>query len=651
MLKVFRDNLKYLSWVLWVVIAVFVLFVFVDFGGVSSGLRGAAGDAAATVGGESVTYDQVRREYRDLENYYRQTFGEAFTPELAQQFGVGRQALERVVNRVVMLGEARRLGLAVGEGELRAEIHELFADEEGRFVGAEEYRDRLRRGGFTPQRFEAALRQDLLLAKLNRILAETVHVADAEVEQAYRSEIERAAVRFVQQPSAGLGADYAPAREELAAHLEAHRADFRLPEQRRVAYLLVDTARLREQVTVGDDEVRAYYDQHGDEFTQDEQVEARHILLRVGEDRTAEQARQELAAIRARIEGGEAFAAIATAVSEDPGSAARGGGLGSFGRGRMTPEFEQAAFAAPVGELVGPIETPFGVHLLEVTARRQAGLQPFEEVAPRIRARMLGERVLETAEQKAQELSQTLRAEGDQISVPTLRAAADADAALLFQQIQPFGRDDLIPGIGRSAEFVAAVFGLDPGKLSEPVRVPRGFALAVVEEVLEPRDPALEEVEDRVRQAVEQEHRQQLAMETLGNAAADIAEGRATFDEVAARLGLAVQDSGEFGRGAAIPGLGLQPAIADAAMALAEGEVGGPYGTAQGAVLFQVTARTAWDPEEFAAARAATRERLEQERLGRLLDALIEQRKLELGVNYDADLVEELGLAGPAAPA
>ena len=83
----------------------------------------------------------------------------------------------------------------------------------------------------------------------------------------------------------------------------------------------------------------------------------------------------------------------------------------------------------------------------------------------------------------------------------------------------------------------------------------------------------------------------------------------------------------------------------------AEGEVGGPYGTAQGAVLFQVTARTAWDPEEFAAARAATRERLEQERLGRLLDALIEQRKLELGVNYDAAIVEELGLAGPAAPA
>ena len=651
MLKVFRDNLKYLSWVLWVVIAVFVLFVFVDFGGVAGGLRGGAGAAAATVGGESVSYDDIRREYRNLENFYRQSFGEAFTPEVAEQFGLGRQALERAVEQVVMRGEARRLGLAVGDEEVRARVLELFRDEQDRFIGSEEYRRRLQGARYTPEGFESALREDLLLEKLNRILAETVYVTDAEVEQAYRAEIERAAIRYLQQPAAGLGAGWEPGREELAAHLESHREEFRLPEQRRVSYLLVDTARLREQVEVGDDEVRAYYDGHADEFTQEEQVEARHILLRVGEDRTPEQARQELAAVRTRIEGGESFAQVATERSEDPGSAARGGGLGYFGRGRMTPEFEQAAFAAPIGELVGPIETPFGVHLLEVTGRRQAGLQPLEEVAPRIRARMLGERVLETAEQKAQELSRTLRAEGDQVAATTLRSTADADDALLFQQVAPFGREDLIPGIGRSAEFVGAVFGLAPGKLSEPVRVPRGFALAVVEEVLEPRDPALEEVEVAVRQAVEREHRQQLAMELLGNGAADVAEGRATFDQVAERLGLQIQDSGEFGRGAAIPGLGQQPAIADAAMALAEGEVGGPYGTAQGAVLFEVTARTAWDPEEFAAARAATRERLEEERLGRLLNALIEQRKLELGVNYDARLVEELGLAGPPAPA
>jgi len=650
MLKVFRDNLKYLSWVLWAVIAVFVLFVFVDFGGVTGGLR-AGGDAAATVGGEAVSYEDLRRHAEELENRYRQMFGEAFTPQMAQQFGLQRQALEQAVNEVVMLGEARRLGLEVGDDEVRDTILAGFKDEQGRFVGTEEYRARLRSNGWTPERYEGFIRERLLLDKLGRILAESVYVTDSEVEQTYREGIERAAIRYVQQPAAGLGEGYQPGREELAAHLEANRDELRLPEQRRVSYLLVDTARMREQVEIDDQEVRAYYDQHPDEFAQEEQVEARHILLRAGEERTAEQARRELEAIRARIDGGESFAQIATEVSEDPGSAARGGSLGYFGRNRMTPEFEQAAFDAAEGELVGPIETPFGVHLLEVTGRRGAGQQPFEEAAPRIRARMLGERVLEATEQRAQELSGRLRAEGDQVSAATLRSTAESDGALLFQQVEPFGREDLIPGIGRSAEFVAAVFGLAPGRLSEPVRVPRGFALALVEEVLEPRDPTLEEVEAEVRRAVVQERRQQLAMERLGNAAADVAEGKATFDEVAERLGLEIQESGEFGRGGAIPGLGQQSAIADAAMALEEGEIGGPYGTAQGAVLFQVTSRTAWDPEEFAAARAATREQLERDRVGRLLNALIEQRKLELGVNYDAAVVEELEMAGPQAPA
>jgi parvulin-like peptidyl-prolyl isomerase len=197
---------------------------------------------------------------------------------------------------------------------------------------------------------------------------------------------------------------------------------------------------------------------------------------------------------------------------------------------------------------------------------------------------------------------------------------------------------------------VGAVFGLDQGALSEPVRVPRGYALALVEEILPPRDPELGEVLPKVRQAAEAERRQQLAMERLGNAAADVAEGKATIDEAIAALGLEAQQSGEFGRGGAIPGLGYHPVIAEAAMELEAGEVGGPYGTSQGAVLLEVTSRTEWDPEQFAVARLSIREQVEGERLGRLISALIEQRKLELGVSYDRRLVEELGLA-PAEPA
>src|SRR5262245_26275386 len=119
MLKVFRDNLKYLSWILWVVIGLFVLFVFVDFG---SGVRqrGARGRKAATVGKHTVTMEEFERQYRNLEATYRQLYGDQLTPELMQMMKLPMQALDRAVNEQILLDEAERLGLKVTDEELRA---------------------------------------------------------------------------------------------------------------------------------------------------------------------------------------------------------------------------------------------------------------------------------------------------------------------------------------------------------------------------------------------------------------------------------------------------------------------------------------------------------------------------------------------------
>ena len=79
MLKVLRDNLKYLSWILWVVILIFIAFVFVDFGGGLTQGTGARA-SAATVGTDKISYADFERQYRQLEAQYRQAFGENFTP-------------------------------------------------------------------------------------------------------------------------------------------------------------------------------------------------------------------------------------------------------------------------------------------------------------------------------------------------------------------------------------------------------------------------------------------------------------------------------------------------------------------------------------------------------------------------------------------
>lgn len=120
---------------------------------------------------------------------------------------------------------------------------------------------------------------------------------------------------------------------------------------------------------------RARYQGQPQRFEIPEQVRVRHILLR-GED-APQRARQLLEQLRA----GADFATLARQHSQDPGSAAKGGDLGFFARGRMVPEFERAAFALEQpGELSEPVQTAFGVHLLKLEQRRAAGRLPFEEV-------------------------------------------------------------------------------------------------------------------------------------------------------------------------------------------------------------------------------------------------------------------------------
>jgi peptidyl-prolyl cis-trans isomerase D len=644
MLKVLRDNLKYLSWVLWLVIAVFILFVFVDFGATVPGGT-AASDTAVTVGGHEISFGEFERSYRQIESTYRQLYGEQFNSETARQLGLPLQVLDGLVTDKILLTEAKRLGLQLTDAELQREILAIdaFKDVDGNFIGAEAYQNLLRRNGLTVEGFERSLREDLLTEKVRSLLAANVFVSDQEVEEAYRRRSEQANIRFVYLPWDSLDdEDLEISPEELDAYFEANREAFRIPERRSAEYLLVDRQLLQQEVSIADAEARSYYDDNLAEFTSEEQVRARHILMQVGDSRSPEEARRQLEEARRRLAAGETFEALAEELSEDPGSKSRGGDLGFFGRGQMVPPFEQAAFDAEVGTIVGPVETDFGQHLIEILEKRAGGTTPFEEAAPVIRSRLARSRATEMAESKAAEIATRL-ADADDIDSAALEQIAAEEIGVTLLETEPFGRDDNVPGIGRSTQFSVTAFGLQPGEVSQAVPVAQGWTILRLAAIEQPRLPELDEVRDEVEAALRREQRKRRAVDQLAAAALKVADG-GSLDGAAAALDLEVEESGSFGRDGAVGSLGRRPKLASAALEREQGDFGGPVELEDGAVVFEVVERQHFDPQEFSSARDSTREALEAQRVNELLTALIEERRRSMDIRYDTQLLANFDL-------
>ena len=169
-----------------------------------------------------------------------------------------------------------------------------------------------------------------------------------------------------------------------ALNVTAAEFDENLTRDLRVQKLI---ASLAEGVPApGAEQIREFYQQNEAQMMVPDRVRARHILVRspVADPQTMRADRKAKAEeLRQKLLDGADFAAMAREHSEDPGSAARGGEY-AFGRGQMTPPFEQAAFAQEINAIGPVIETTFGYHILQVLERQMAHKQTLEEATPRI---------------------------------------------------------------------------------------------------------------------------------------------------------------------------------------------------------------------------------------------------------------------------
>jgi peptidyl-prolyl cis-trans isomerase SurA len=353
----------------------------------------------AVVNDDVITFGELRDR---LQVARRQIVLEKITPppdEVLQ-----KQILERLILERLQLQLADKSGLQVSEADVDRAI-EGIAGRNKMTVTA--LRERMKKEGIDPAAHRAQVRTQMLIDQLvDREVRSRVTVTDGEIdgflaglsqEMEYRlshiflSLPENATptvIEAARQRAAELvarlrgGGDFqqlAVAHSQAPDALQGGHLGWKKPGQ--LPDLFVNTLKAMNPGEISDalrspngfHILRLHERRGGPALRPVQQTRVRHILLRTSEILSAGEARQRLLALRGRIEHGEDFAALARAHSEDPGSAARGGELGWVSPGQLVPEFERTMDALKPGELSQPVQSSFGLHLIQVQERREQG--------------------------------------------------------------------------------------------------------------------------------------------------------------------------------------------------------------------------------------------------------------------------------------
>ena len=366
-----RRHQSWLKWSLALVVLAFVVFYIPDFLQQETTTIGASPrELVAEVDGRPLMAGEFQQRYVAQVQAYRQQFAGALNAQLLRQLAVDQQILSQMVDEEVAVVEAERQGIGVSDDELAQQIFAIPGlQENGRFIGEARYEQLLRTQSppLTKAAFEERMRRSLLIDRLRSALTDWMAVSDDELNREYRTRNEKVKLQVVALTADAFRAQVSVTDADLSAHFDAHKAEYRVGEQRAIKYLLLDRDQVRQKITVPANDVQRYYNANIQQYQTPEQVRASHILLKTeGKDEAV--VRKEAQAVLAQINGGADFAELARKVSDDT-SKEQGGDLDFFARGRMVPEFETAAFAMAPGQTSDIVKSQFGFHIIRVMAQ------------------------------------------------------------------------------------------------------------------------------------------------------------------------------------------------------------------------------------------------------------------------------------------
>jgi peptidyl-prolyl cis-trans isomerase D len=576
-------------------------------------------DPEAIVTEQEFQQNLSRNRNRIINNYRRQTQSTSIPDDLINEDELRKDTMENLVRRKLLLKESEILGLIVGKNELQKKISDYIYQGRPANFKQNDYNQFLQSIGMREQQFESEISKEILLEKVYGIISQGVNVSDEEVKERYAFDKQVLTIEYLVFDPEIISAEIAPKDEVIADFYEDHLVEYYLGDTRKVEYVSWPIKEVTGSINVSSEEKKEYYQNALERYkSEPEQVEARHILIRVDRDAPqadADKAKEKIDEIyTSATEPGADFAQLATELSEGP-TGPQGGHLGWFVRGvdasefqlpSMVDEFETAAFTTEVDKTSDPFRTDFGYHILKVTGKKDAVYKEMKEVDEEITTDIKRGKGIDKIKEEAKNFAKAIKEDGKSFAEAADLSKKTVESSTWFQEY-----DQSIFDMEDSEKIIDAVFDrktdkdkkpLDMREVSEPViAVDHVYIVSVVEKTAE-RQGTLDEVKDRI--ALRLKPKAQLddtysaAKEYLEKIRADESD----FEKTAETEGISMETAEELERSAVFfTGLGYSDSVQTevSSISIDEPLSKSPYIISDKVLIFKVSSISEANMEKF----------------------------------------------------
>ncbi len=365
-----------------------------------------SGSDVATVDGEKISQQEFENALREQQDQMRQMMRGAVDPALFERPEIKQVVLDGLISEKLKESGALSAGLTPSDEQVAKIIQAYVAFQKNGKFDRKQYEEVLRRQNMVPAAFEMRVKRRLAARLLDETYSQNGYASNTAADNLIRLFEQQRVISVAQfSPDAFLG-QVKVDDAALKSYYEKNPQEFRTPEQARVEFVLLSTASVMPNIVVSDEEIKEFYDKHKAEFGEPEQRHAAHILIPAQAQATEavkQAARAKAEQVLAQVKKEPArFGELAKRYSGDPGSAAKGGDLGFFGRGMMVKPFDDAVFGLKPGDISGLVQSDYGFHIIKLLAVKPAKIPALAQVksaiAQKLKQQKAGDRVAELAD-------------------------------------------------------------------------------------------------------------------------------------------------------------------------------------------------------------------------------------------------------------